>query len=136
MTFGYDADVVKLWTIASSNRLSDHGLSLALALLQQRSQSPSRLIILVAHSPGGLVCEQALIFSDKRGTLKRILANTIGIVFLGMPHGGSSLASWGDTVAKYVNVFRGTNRDILKTHQPGAEDLPSAAEDFQQEERR
>src|SRR5262245_16221525 len=33
MTFGYDADVVRFWSIASSNRLDDHGKSLANAIL-------------------------------------------------------------------------------------------------------
>ena len=32
---------------------------------------------------------------------------------------------------KYANVFRGTNREILKTLQPGSSDLQRAEEDFQ-----
>jgi protein SERAC1 len=131
MTFGYDADVVRFWTITTSNRLSDHGKSLAYALLDQRIQTQSRPIILIAHSLGGLVCEEALVLSDKREDLRSILANTWGIIFMGTPHGGSYLANWGDTVAKYVNVFRGTNRDILKNLQPGSSDLQRAEEDFQ-----
>lgn len=117
MTFGYDADVVRFWTMASSNRLVDHG--------------NSRPITFVAHSLGGLVCEEALVLSDKRQDLRSILANTLGIIFMGTPHGGSDLAGWGLTVAKYVNVFRGTNKDILKNLQPGSSDLQKVEEDFQ-----
>ncbi|KAF2200063.1 hypothetical protein GQ43DRAFT_441917 [Delitschia confertaspora ATCC 74209] len=131
MTFGYDADVVHFWTIASSNRLDDHGKSLAYALLDQRDQVGQRPIIFIAHSLGGLVCEEALNLSDKRQALRSILSNTLGIVFMGTPHRGSYLASWGSTVAKYLSVFRGTNQEILKTLQPGSSDLQRTAEDFQ-----
>lgn len=34
-------------------------------------------------------------------------------------------------MGNYVNIFRGTNRDILKTLQPGSEDLQRVEEDFQ-----
>lgn len=130
MTFGYDADVVRFWTITSSNRLDDHGKSLAYALLDQRGQVGHRPIILVGHSLGGLVCEEALNLSSKRPDLQSILNDTLGIIFMGTPHGGSRLASWGDTVAKYVNIFRGTNRDILSNLQPGSSDLLRTEEDF------
>jgi protein SERAC1 len=131
MTFGYDADVVRFWTIASSNRLDDHGKSLAYALLDQRQRADQRPIIFIAHSLGGLVCEDALNLSDKRRDLGSILSNTLGIIFIGTPHGGSYLAGWGSTVAKYVNIFRGTNRDILRNLQPGSADLQRTEEDFQ-----
>jgi pimeloyl-ACP methyl ester carboxylesterase len=131
MTFGYDADVVRFWTIASSNRLDDHGKSLAYALLDQRAHIACRSIIFVAHSLGGLVCEEALNLCNKRENLANILPSVLGIVFMGTPHGGSHLANWGNTVAKYVNVFRGTNRDILGNLQPGSSDLQRTEEDFQ-----
>jgi protein SERAC1 len=76
------------------------------------------------------VCEQALNLCDKRENLRSILANTLGIIFMGTPHGGSHLAEWGSTVAKYVNIFRGTNREILGNLQPGSSDLQRAEEDF------
>jgi protein SERAC1 len=131
MIFGYDADVVRFWTIPTSNQLSDHGKSLAYALLDQQIQTQSRPVIFVAHSLGGLVCEEALVLSDKREDLQSILANTLGVIFMGTPHVGSYLARWGVTVAKYVNIFRGTNRDILKNLQPGSSDLQRVEEDFQ-----
>jgi pimeloyl-ACP methyl ester carboxylesterase len=136
MTFGYDADVVRFWTITSSNRLDDHGKSLAYAVLDQRAKVGQRPIVFVAHSLGGLVCEEALNLSTKRQDLADILPNTLGIIFMGTPHGGSHLANWGSTVAKYVNVFRGTNREILGNLQPGSSDLLRTEEDFQHTLRR
>jgi pimeloyl-ACP methyl ester carboxylesterase len=131
MSFGYDADVVRFWTIAGSNKLYDHGKSLAYAVLDRRFGIEQRPIIFVAHSLGGLVCEAALILSDKRDEISSILKNTLGVAFLGTPHGGSDLANWGVTVAQYVNVFRGTNRNILKNLQPGSSDLQQVEDDFQ-----
>lgn len=131
LTFGYDADVVRFWTIASSNRLDDHGKSLAYALLDHRGSVEQRPILFIAHSLGGLVCEEALNLSSKRQDLQSMLTNTLGIVFMGTPHGGSHVAGWGTTVAKYVNVFRGTNREILHNLQPGSSDLQRTEEDFQ-----
>jgi predicted alpha/beta hydrolase family esterase len=65
MTFVYDADVVRFWTLASSNRVDDHGKSLVYALLDQLEQFGQRPIVFVAHSlGGGLVCEGALNLSD------------------------------------------------------------------------
>jgi hypothetical protein len=118
--------VIYLWTIASSNRLEDHGKSLANALLDHRGRIGQRPIIFIAHSLGSLVCEQALNLCDKREGLRSILANTLGIIFMGTPHGGSHLAEWGFS----VNIFRGTNRAILGNLQPGSSDLQSAEEDF------
>lgn len=69
--------------------------------------------------------------SSKRQDLASILLDTLGIIFMGTPHGGSHLAGWGNTVAKYVNIFRGTNREILGNLQPGSSDLQRTEEDFQ-----
>jgi len=131
MSFGYDADVVRFWTIAGSNRLHDHGKSLAYAVLDIHSEVEQCPILFVSHSLGGLVCEAALVLSDKREELSSVLRSTMGIVFLGTPHGGSDLANWGTTVARYVSIFRGTNTGILKNLQPGSADLQQVEDDFQ-----
>jgi hypothetical protein len=47
--------------------------------------------------------------------LQSLLANTLGIIFMGTPHGGSYLAHWGDTVAKYVNISGARTETSLKT---------------------
>ncbi|KAH7383979.1 hypothetical protein BKA66DRAFT_570163 [Pyrenochaeta sp. MPI-SDFR-AT-0127] len=86
-------------------------------------KSTNDTIIFIAHSLGGLVCEEALNLSSKRQDLASILPNTFGVIFMGTPHGGSQLAAWGGIVAKYVNVFCGTNREILRNLQSGSADL-------------
>jgi protein SERAC1 len=138
MTFGYDADVVKIWgmTPAGSNGLHGHGKSLAYALSDSRSAASAkeRPLILVAHSLGGLVCEQAMLVCRAANELrlKSVLQSVVGIVFLGTPHRGSDLAAWGSIVAKYLHRIRSVNRNIIKTLELKSEVLASVEQDFQQ----
>jgi pimeloyl-ACP methyl ester carboxylesterase len=118
MTFGYDADVVRFWTIASSNRLDDHGKSLAYALLDQRGEVGQRPILFVAHSLGGLVCEEALNLTQKRQDLASILPSTVGIVFMGTP-------PWRITFGK-LGKHSGELRQCLPRHQPRDSGKPPA----------
>jgi hypothetical protein len=76
-------------------------------------------------------CARRLNLNRKRQDLANILPSTLGIIFMGTPHGGSRVTSWGGTVAKHVNIFRGTNREILGYLQPGSSDLQRTEEDFQ-----
>jgi protein SERAC1 len=131
MTFGYDANVVRLWNTASANGLYDHGKSLEYHLDHVRSKSPRRPILFVAHSLGGLVCEQALLLSDATRRVDSITNNTIGVLFMGTPHYGSSLASWGSILAKFSRTFRATNTEIVGTVERGSADLQRVGEEFQ-----
>jgi hypothetical protein len=131
LTFGYDADVVKIWGPASSNQILDNGKTLAFALLDCRVDSPTRPIIFAAHSLGGIVCESALLLSEKRVTLQSVFASTYGVIFMGTPHHGSSLARWGHTVARYMGTFRSTNADLVGSLRLGNSELGQIAEDFQ-----
>ncbi|KAH6668689.1 hypothetical protein B0J14DRAFT_546785 [Halenospora varia] len=132
MTFGYDADVVALWGMAGSNRLRDHGKALTYAVADQTS--PKTPVIFIAHSLGGLVVEQALLLSwrSNETALNALFSATAGVIFMGTPHSGSTLAYWGRTIAKYLNVFRRTNRDILGVLEPRSEVLAAVEQDFQQ----
>jgi hypothetical protein len=131
MTFGYDANVVRLWNTASANGLYDHGKSLEYHLDHVRSESSRRPILFVAHSLGGLVCEQALLLSDATRRVDSIANNTIGVLFMGTPHYGSSLASWGSVLAKLARTFRATNTEIVATVERGSADLQRVGEEFQ-----
>jgi hypothetical protein len=134
MTFGYDADVVRLWNIAGSNTLRDHGNSLAHALANHRTTCSDRPVVYISHSLGGLVCEQALLCCRISNdlALKSLLAATLGVVFMGTPHSGSHLTTWGNTVARYLNIVRRVNRDVLSTLDPASQVLASVEQDFQQ----
>ncbi|KLJ05394.1 hypothetical protein EMPG_11111 [Blastomyces silverae] len=132
LTFGYDADVMKVWEPTSSNQILDNGKALAFAVLAHRQDdAATRPIIFVAHSLGGIVCESALLLCEKRGTLRSVFTSTIGVIFMGTPHHGSSLAGWGHNFARYLGAFRRTNAELVGSLRLGNSELGQIAEDFQ-----
>lgn len=133
MTFGYDADIVRLWDMAGGNNLRSHGKDLAFDLSNLRTNCEQRPIIFVAHSLGGLVCEQALLICREGDPeLEQLFLATRGIIFMGTPHGGSHLASWGFTIARYLNTIRRTNQEILGVLKQNSEVLVGVEQQFQQ----
>lgn len=133
MTFGYDADVTKLWGTAGNNNLRNHGKSLAYAVSDRRRECRNRQIIFIAHSLGGLVCEQALLICrEGEMHLEEVFQSTLGIIFMGTPHGGADLANWGHTLAKYLNVIRSRNSAILGDLRHKSEVLTAVQQQFQQ----
>jgi hypothetical protein len=86
----------------------------------------------VCHSLGGLVCENALVTANQRPEkhLKSILELTRGIVFLGTPHHGSSLARWAEMLAKSIGLFKQTNPEILQVLKTDSEVLAHIQDSF------
>ena len=134
LTFGYDADVVRLWNAVGANTLRDHGKSLAAAVADAQPATGQRRIVFVAHSLGGLVVEQALLLCrwSNEPRLNRVIEDTIGVLFMGTPHQGSHLAGWGQTAAKLVNYLRSSNDRIVGDLNPRSEAMLAVNEDFQQ----
>ena len=132
MTFGYDANITEIWGVAGKNTLRDNGKSLAQAVSARITGQLSRPLIFIAHSLGGLVVEQALLIC--RGShdrnLKTMLSSTIGILFMGTPHDGSHLASWGKTFARWLNIVHSTNSEIIAALETDPEVLLAVEQEF------
>jgi hypothetical protein len=81
---------------------------------------------------GGLVVEQALLIS--RGSaqqhVKDVLESTIGIVFMGTPHMGSSKASMASPITRLTNLLRRTNKKLVDVLTPDSEVLASVQQEF------
>ncbi|RAO70150.1 uncharacterized protein BHQ10_006162 [Talaromyces amestolkiae] len=116
LTYGYDAYVVR-GSVASNNRLKDHACNLVNALTADRAsiKSPTRALIFVAHSLGGLVCKKALLLSQYSGEahLRGIYECTKAIIFMGTPHEGSWMARWATIPAKCLGIIKSTNTKLL-----------------------
>lgn len=132
MTFGYDADPVKLWGITGQNSIRDHGKNLAFAISDQRRNCRERHIIFIAHSLGGLVCEEALLYcTEGESNLEKVFLSTRGIIFMGTPHAGADLADWGFRLATLLHVVRGTNATLLDPLRQKSEVLTTVQQRFQ-----
>ncbi|KAF8857418.1 hypothetical protein BDZ45DRAFT_551002, partial [Acephala macrosclerotiorum] len=133
MAFGYDADVVKLWGVTGNNNLRNHGKSLASDVSDERREHRDRPIIFIAHSLGGLVCEQALLICREGDVnLDKVFQSTRGIIFMGTPHSGSGLATLGHMFAKYLNIIWHTNSSIVGVLQQESVVLTAVQQQFQQ----
>jgi hypothetical protein len=117
LTWGYDAYVVQA-SVASKNRLIDHAMNLLNDLTNDRvaSGSSARPIIFVAHSLGGIVCKEAILSSRNNPDphLCDIFEHTIGVVFMGTPHGGSWMADWIKIPASGLGVLKSTSTSLLQ----------------------
>ena len=90
----------------SRDRIHNHAEHLIATLCadRRRREANQRPVVFVAYSLGGLVVKRALIHSSQiRGNktehLRSIFVSTYGILFLGTPHRGSDVASWGSRLA-------------------------------------
>ena len=115
VTFGYDASVAKfsrLWRGVDTSGLADYGKNLAHAVRNTRQAVDGEHpvpaldvpIYFIGHSLGGLVIQQALVESlGGDESLLPVATRTAGIIFMGTPHHGASLASWA---VKLRDAFR------------------------------
>ena len=134
LSFGYDADIVNLWSPVSNSRLSNHAENMIgdLVRKRERTNTETRKILFVAHSLGGLVTECALNYSRNavEKFLHQIERYTAGIIFLGVPHCGADLAAWANFGTRMVSILRRANKDIVGVLKPKSEMLRVAENDF------
>lgn len=103
LVYGYNADVYSRGTNTPSNNfIHQHAQSLVTSLTSfRKSEGTERLpIIWVVHSLGGIVTKRALLYSNdirahQQEDLRSVFVSTYAIIFLGTPHQGSDLATWG-----------------------------------------
>ncbi|KAH7000621.1 putative SesB-related regulatory protein [Ilyonectria destructans] len=140
MLYGYDAHVVKADSLVSNNGIGDHARSLlsALATCRDAEKSASedlemyRPLIFVAHSLGGLVCQEALVASraSAENHLRDILRCTWAIAFIGTPHSGVDSADAVDRLARWTAHVRQANPRIVQILRRDSELLARTQNDF------
>lgn len=56
----------------------------------------NRPVVWIGHSMGGILCKHMLLkaLDNPNSIVRRLAKNTKGIIFLGTPHRGSSIARW------------------------------------------
>ncbi|MCJ1465148.1 hypothetical protein MMC07_003764 [Pseudocyphellaria aurata] len=132
----YDADVFKKWINhhASGNRLFAHGSNVCERLAGHRARTGTqrRPLIFIGHSLGGLVIQRALLHSDESPDVlyNDIVDSTAGVIFLGTPHRGSTLANWGGLGADFAHIVKDINQAIVDLLKPSSEILFQLRDSF------
>ena len=97
---------------ASDNFIFHHAQTLITSLTSYRKSEDSTRnpIIWVAHSLGGILLKRALEYSNdvrvsQHEDYRSIYVSTFGIIFLGTPHTGSGLATWGHMLQSMSDVI-------------------------------
>lgn len=130
MTYGYEVDVFRS-SMTCLDRIYENGQSLGYSIVSQRIDCSNRPILFIAHSLGGLVCQQTLILSNTIDGLWQISSSSIGIVFMGTPHHGPSLSLYRDKIARRTNRPNPTNSMVDTLHTASKPDTNQVGSDFQ-----
>ncbi|KAH8888599.1 hypothetical protein GQ53DRAFT_871628 [Thozetella sp. PMI_491] len=144
LVYGYNADVYSRRNdrSASDNFIHQHAQTLVTSLTHYRKSEDSMRnpIIWVAHSLGGILTKRALLYSndlraDYHEDYRSIFVSTYGIIFLGTPHMGSDIATWGHMLQSMSDVvvprkFFDTEPVLLKTLKKDNETLQAINNHF------
>ncbi|KAF8426994.1 hypothetical protein EV426DRAFT_636094 [Tirmania nivea] len=103
MTFGYNARF-KNFTVLQDLRMIASKLLAELVDLRVTKEERSRPIVFICHSLGGIVAKKALLVRCTGDDRDEVQQAVYGILFLGTPHNGSSLASLGKVISNVLST--------------------------------
>jgi hypothetical protein len=104
LVYGYNADVYsgRIDRSASDNFIHHHAQTLvtSLTLFRRGEGTFKNPIVWVCHSLGGILVKRALLYSNDlivrhHQIYRSLYVSTFGLIFLGTPHTGADVASWG-----------------------------------------
>lgn len=144
LVYGYNADVYsgRNDRSASSNFIHHHAQTLVTTLAHYRKSEGTlnNPLIWVVHSLGGILTKRALLYSNDVRTqnhddLRSVYVSTYGIIFLGTPHTGAGLATWGTILQHMSDVviprkFFDSEPHLLKTLKKDNETLQNINNHF------
>ncbi|CAJ2508890.1 Uu.00g139160.m01.CDS01 [Anthostomella pinea] len=137
LTFGYDTHIRhSLSSPNSANRLIDHANDF-LSALEACRRDPTRPLIFVAHSLGGLLVKDTLRLSkgyaQHQPDRSLVYESTTNLLFFGTPHAGADpLNSTFRALTNLLQVLGlRVNHEIVQTLMPAAERLILLRDDFQ-----
>ncbi|RYP13683.1 hypothetical protein DL765_006765 [Monosporascus sp. GIB2] len=137
LTYGYDTQI-RHWVKSPVNRSTvyDIGWDFLVALESERRAEPSRPVLFVVHSLGGIVVKEMLRRSRSchmgQAHLRPVFESTIGIMFFGTPHAGSDPRGPLQRIAEKVIKAAGfsVNEHIVNTLLPVSERLRELRDEF------
>ena len=100
-------------------------------LTSSMMQESRRPLIFIAHSLGGIIVKQALVWAHREPRYRSIKDHTLGIVFFGTPHRGSGKASYGKTLANVAaGVMHKPKSKLIDTLQSNSDTLMRLTSEF------
>ena len=94
-------------------------------------QESKRPLIFIAHSLGGIIVKQALVWAHREPRYQSIKDHTLGIVFFGTPHRGSGKANYGKTLANVAaGVMHKPKSKLIDALQSNSETLMRLTSEF------
>lgn len=94
-------------------------------------QESKRPIIFVAHSLGGIIVKQALVWAQTESRYQNIKDLTLGIVFFGTPHRGSDKTNYGKTLANVATgVMHKPKSKLISALQSNGDTLMRLTSEF------
>ncbi|KAM0413581.1 hypothetical protein ACHAPT_013642, partial [Fusarium lateritium] len=125
LTYGYDASVIRVLDKAAKTPLRDLAVNFLEKLVNwRRENSSNRPVVFVVHSLGGLLVKRMLRESQSQPSPYNIQAFTCGVIFLGTPHRGSTLAPHGHRLLRALRkVGVESNVELLAILRPDSDIL-------------
>lgn len=119
LTYGYDSYPTHFYKSATNRMtITQHARDLMSKLAIMRSNCQGRPLIFIAHSLGGILVKGALNESQHMVSQPACLdlkRSCHAIIFMGTPHQGADIASWGEMLINIVGACRRwTRRGLLQ----------------------
>ncbi|OCL00607.1 ankyrin, partial [Cenococcum geophilum 1.58] len=135
MTFGYNTNITQGYKAANQGNIFSHARDLLYGLEVKRRQTPTRDLVFIAHSLGGILVKEVLRRSevDPDQKIAKIFGSTTGVFFFGTPHRGSrDWASFGEGVAAVASRILGVdvNTQVIHALLPSGPELEICRESF------
>ena len=100
-------------------------------LMFSMMQESKRPIIFIAHSLGGIIVKQALVWAHREPQYKAINDHTLGLFFFGTPHRGSDKATYGKILANVATgVMHKPKSKLISALQSNSDALMRLTSEF------
>ncbi|KAI1372216.1 hypothetical protein F4677DRAFT_433331 [Hypoxylon crocopeplum] len=130
LLFGYNSNVAFQTATAGVREQAENLLN---RLEESRNMNPSRPLMFLCHSLGGIIVKRALVHSNNDRTYETIRRSTFGVAFFGTPHKGGNCSGIGDVVAKIARSILGNpSNSFMEALKGGSLFLDSINDDFRQ----
>ena len=137
LTYGYDTRLRHvLGAPPNKSTVYDMAWDFLVQLEAERRSEPTRPILFVAHSLGGIFVKEALRRAagcqQHHEHLQHVFTSTAAIVFFGTPHGGADPRGFLQRVAQRVIQAAGVsvNENVVNTLLPTSERLKELRDEF------